>query len=296
MKITGAGRPPSLIATSAAPPSAAPTGPTLWAVSDLHIQYLANREVAAAITADHPGDWLIVAGDIGDPEDIDWLWSQLRPRFAGIGWVPGNHDLWVRSSSSTPDSEQRYRELVELARRHGVLTPDDPWPVLETDQGPRHLVLLLTLYDYSFLPPGQLDAPTALRSARDRGIVFTDEFLLRPGPYGTVDAWCRQRVAGSAARLDRLGPADRTILVNHYPLTDRPIGWYREPALGLWSGTRATQRWPWDYRASAVVYGHQHIPHHYREDGVDFHEVSLGYPRERGSRTWHPRAICPLLS
>lgn len=35
------------------------------------------------------------------------------------------------------------------------------------------------------------------------------------------------------------------------------------------------------HRATAVVFGHPHIPRTDRRDGVRFEEVSLGHPRER---------------
>jgi hypothetical protein len=58
----------------------------------------------------------------------------------------------------------------------------------------------------------------------------------------------------------------------------------RHPEFALWCGTTRTAEWHVRYRATAVVYGHLHIPRVTWEDGVRFVEASLGYPRE-----WQPR-------
>jgi hypothetical protein len=58
----------------------------------------------------------------------------------------------------------------------------------------------------------------------------------------------------------------------------------RYPEFALWCGSTRTAGWPVRYRATAVVYGHLHIPRVTWEDGVRFVEASLGYPRE-----WRPR-------
>jgi 3',5'-cyclic AMP phosphodiesterase CpdA len=114
--------------------------------------------------------------------------------------------------------------------------------------------------------------------------VCTDEHLLFPDPYATRAEWCRVRVAESARRLDAIDPTLPTVLVNHWPLTRLPTRVLRYPEFALWCGTEATADWHVRYRATAVVYGHLHIPRVIVEDGVRFVEASLGYPRE-----WKPR-------
>jgi 3',5'-cyclic AMP phosphodiesterase CpdA len=91
-------------------------------------------------------------------------------------------------------------------------------------------------------------------------------------------------VAVSARRLDAIDPTLPTVLVNHWPLTRLPTRVLRYPEFALWCGTEATADWHVRYRATAVVYGHLHIPRVIVEDGVRFVEASLGYPRE-----WKPR-------
>lgn len=139
---------------------------------------------------------------------------------------------------------------------------------------------LFLLYDYSFLPPGVADAGAALALAETAGVVCSDEFLLHPDPYPTRADWCLARVAATEARLAACDPAMPTLLVNHFPLIRKPTEVLRHQEFALWCGTAASADWPVRYRASAVVYGHLHIPRTIHADGVRHQEVPLGYPRE----------------
>jgi hypothetical protein len=110
------------------------------------------------------------------------------------------------------------------------------------------------------------------------GIMMADEMLLVPDPYSDRGAWCAARVAGTAARLAALPPEYATVLVNHYPLEREHALLPRIPRFTPWCGTRRTAGWHNRFRAVAVVYGHLHLPRQFEQDGVQFHEVSLGYP------------------
>lgn len=256
----------------------------LWATSDLHVTYQDNREVVKAIAAPDPADWLVVAGDIGEKfADVEWTLAQLSGRFAQVVWTPGNHELWTtKDDPNQARGEMRYKQLVELCRGLGVLTPEDPYAVFEGDGGPVTVCPLFLSYDYSFRPPGATDVESALAIAREAGVVCTDEYFLHPDPYPSRDAWCRARVAETEERLARVsGP---TVLINHYPLVRDPMFVLRYPEFALWCGTELTADWHKRFNAVEMVYGHLHIPRTTHYDGVRFDEVSLGYPRE-----WKPR-------
>src|SRR3546814_13614286 len=70
-----------------------------------------------------------------------------------------SHELWTVASEGPEAARgvERYARLVAIARAHGVVTPEDPfpeWPGRLPD-GVRRLpiVPLFLLYDYSFRPP-----------------------------------------------------------------------------------------------------------------------------------------------
>jgi 3',5'-cyclic AMP phosphodiesterase CpdA len=256
-------------------------GPSLLAVSDLHVSHQGNAEIVEAIRPEHEDDWIIVAGDVADKvADIRDALAMLRQRFARVLWAPGNHELWTRPDDPVQlRGQARYEHLVELCRDLGVDTPEDPYPSWDGPGGPVAVVPLFLLYDYSWRWPGStLD--TAMDYARDSGVVATDEWLLHPDPYPTRAHWCRHRVQTTLARLGAL-PADLpTVLASHWPLHRGPTRMLRYQQFAMWCGTDLTADWHQRFRAVAAVSGHLHIPLTLDFDGVRFEEVSLGYPRE----------------
>ncbi|MFC7331341.1 metallophosphoesterase family protein [Marinactinospora rubrisoli] len=256
------------------------------AVSDLHVAFPENRRIAAEIEPRSAADWLIVAGDVAErAADVEWALRRLRDRFAVVVWVPGNHELWTpREDPVRLAGEERYRYLVDMCRRIGVLTPEDPYPVFTGAGGPVTVAPLFLLYDYTFRVAGTSTKEESLARAHEAGVVCSDEFLLRPDPYPSRDAWCRARVEWTRARLEECDPELPTVLVNHFPLVREPTRVLRYPEFAQWCGTELTADWHLRYRAAAVVYGHLHIPRTTWYDGVRFEEVSIGYPRERRGR------------
>jgi len=265
-------------------------GPRLLAISDLHVAYDANREIVSGLRPTSDGDWLIVAGDVGEVlGDVEWALRHLSERFAKVIWTPGNHELWTpRPDPVRLRGEHRYRRLVEMCRAMGVVTPEDPYPVWRGPGGPVTVAPLFVLYDYTFRPAGTRTKEEALKRAYDAGVVCTDEFQLYPDPHPTRDAWCEVRLAETERLLDARDTTLPTVLVSHFPLVRDPTMVLRHPEFALWCGTERTADWHRRFNAVAAVYGHLHIPRTTWYDGVRFEEVSLGYPRE-----WEPRGGVP---
>lgn len=262
--------------------------PRLLAISDLHVGHPKNRALIEGMPAGRPGDWLIVAGDVGERfHDIEWALGTLAARYDRVVWVPGNHELWTRRVDPvTARGEELYKLLVEMCQGLGVVTPEDPFPTWGGPDGPVTVAPLFVGYDYSFLPDGALTKEDGLEVAYRTGIVCSDERLLHPDPYPSREDWCWARVALTEARLaTELDPAIPAVLVNHYPLIREPTTILRYPQFAQWCGTTRTADWHTRFNVAAVVYGHLHIPRVTWHDGVRFEEVSVGYPRE-----WERRA------
>ncbi len=256
----------------------------LLAISDLHVSHRDNEPLLDRVRTDDPDDWLLVVGDVAERTDdvLDTL-RRLRTRFARLIWVPGNHELYTTSKDPLQlHGLARYEYLVAECRHLGVLTPEDPYPLFDAGDGsaPVRVVPMFLLYDYTFRPDGTATKFSALALARERNVVATDEFLISPEPYPTLDAWGRARVEATRRRLDALDPAEATVLVNHWPLRREPTDALTYPEFALWCGTVETADWHLRYRAACCVYGHLHIPRTTWYDGVRFEEVSVGYPRE----------------
>lgn len=249
----------------------------LLAISDLHLGHEANR-LALSSVSDHHQDWLIVAGDVGETfAHMELAWRTLVPRFGRIFWTPGNHELWS-GGPGEPRGVARYEAYVDLCRRFGVITPEDPF---ETWPGDRRTVIapVFTLYDYSFRPDDVPEAD-AVAWAREGGVLCSDERLLSPEPYDTRGEWCRARVAITRTRLDRIAQDAPAVLVSHFPLRYDLARPPRIPRFSIWCGTRLTEGWDRRYRASVLVSGHLHLRSTLMRDGIRCEEVSLGYPRE----------------
>lgn len=271
---------------------------TLFAVSDLHVDHRENRDVVEQLRPENDSDWLVVCGDVADLHaNFQWALRLLRERFEKVIWVPGNHELHTHPDDPAQlRGERRYRHLVELCRRMGVTTPEDPYPIWDGRDGPVRVAPLFLLYDYTFGRNVGSTREEALQRAYDAGVVCVDEFLLHPDPYPTRQAWCDARVREAERRLSEGDPRIPTVLVNHFPLLAAPTDVLRHPEFAQWCGTVRTADWHLRFGAAVVVYGHLHIPRTTWHDGVRFEEVSLGYPRERkhrGTSPYEPRRILP---
>ena len=211
-------------------------------------------------------DWLIVAGDVADGQaGIEWALRLLAERFGEVVWVPGNHELLHPP-----------RRPAAAARRAPLLAPGRALPQARRhhSRGPLPGLGRARRPGRCWRPSscstttrfGRNVAPTkaeALRRAHEAGVVCVDEFLLHPDPLpeprGLVrGAGRRDRTAGCAATSTRHLP---TVLVNHFPLIAdadpgaspsrvRPVVRHRARPR---TGTAASD-------ATAVVYGHLHIP------------------------------------
>lgn len=260
----------------------------LLAISDLHLGHRANREALATL-GEFPDDWLIVAGDVGESAaHLELALRELTPRFQQVLWTPGNHELWSpRHATERTRGEPRYDELVEICRRLGAISPEDPYPRWPDDPD-TFIAPMFLLYDYTFRPDGALTKEQGLELAYDKGIVCRDEALLHPDPHASIEEWCWARIEATQRRLAARDPALPVVFLTHYPLVREPTRVLRYPLFAQWCGTTLTSDWHLRFNAAAVVYGHLHIPRVTWYDGVRFEEVSLGYPREWRRRNTQP--------
>ncbi|NUT35305.1 MAG: metallophosphoesterase [Hamadaea sp.] len=269
------------------------TAATLYATSDLHVGYDENRRLFEKIRPTSSGDWLIVAGDVGERfDDVAEVLTLAAERFETVIWAPGNHELWTPPDDPVQSrGAHRYEQLVQHCRTIGVRTPDDEYAIWRGAGGPALIAPLFVLYDYSFRMPGMETKAAALEHAYATGIVCNDEKWLHPDPYPSREEWCWARVAYTRERLEACDPALPVVFVSHFPLVRHPTDVLRYPQFAQWCGTELTADWHVRYRAAAAVYGHLHIPRLTWQDGVPFQEVSLGYPREWKARSDTPPPI-----
>lgn len=255
----------------------------IFAVSDLHLNYEENRQALLTIPP-HPGDWLLLAGDVGHGRThLEFALETLLPQFSQLVWVPGNHDLWtLPQEAGSPQGklmgQEKYWDLVTLCRNYGVLTPEDPYASVTIAGTPYTIAPLFTLYDYSFRP-AEVPLSDAVAWALEEGILCTDEFFLHPAPFSSRAEWCATRCSWTEQRLDNVPRDSKLLLINHFPLRQDLIR-IRIHRFGIWCGTTRTHIWHTKYNVAVVVTGHLHVRTTDVLDGVRFEEVSLGYPRQ----------------
>lgn len=267
----------------------------LFALSDLHVGYEANRNALEAMGS-YPDDWLILCGDIGETDHhLDFTFSCLAPKFKQLIWVPGNHELWTHPHDPLQlKGEAKYLRLVELARKHGVLTPEDDFPIFNCEGKKYILAPLFTLYDYSFGPDG-LSPEQAIEWALEEDISCADEFYLRPDPFPSKYDWCRSLCLKAEKKLAAVDPSLPIVIVNHFPLRLDLVKIPAIPRFVIWCGTRRTENWHKQFNVEVVVSGHLHLRSTKWRDGVRFEEVSLGYPRQWSRELRADAYLCEIL-
>ncbi|EGR49682.1 uncharacterized protein TRIREDRAFT_121500 [Trichoderma reesei QM6a] len=269
----------------------------LYAISDLHLAHPLNASAWDLLRPKPPGAGLILAGDIGESAThLIKAFERAKACFTHVFWVPGNHELYSVSPAVAKHpadrlrGEAKYNALVELARQHGVLTPEDDWMLWRQPDGVDVVVaLVFTLYDYSFRP-ADISREQALEWAMEENVWATDEALLHPDPYSSRDEWCTKlcdRWELKFAEYARRYPNVKFVIVNHWPLREDLIFIPKIPRFTLWCGTKRTRNWAEgghfgaDYGgAEVVVTGHLHVRRTDIKEGVRYEEVSLGYPRQ----------------
>ncbi len=255
---------------------------TIKAISDLHLASAANRDALLELP-DFGDDWLIVAGDVAERfEHMQLAFATLTRKFAKVFWVPGNHDLWaIPEERGAPAlaGEERYQALVQCARDHGIVTPEDPYETWTGPGGPTVVAPLFLLYDYSFRPD-HVSRDEVVAWAREEGAVCADEMFLNHAPFESRDHWCERRCEETERRLSEIPDGMPTILINHFPMRSDLIHIPRAPRFTPWCGTRRTEDWHIRFNARVVISGHLHTRRTDWRDGTRFEEVSLGYPRQ----------------
>jgi predicted phosphodiesterase len=116
----------------------------IFTVSDIHIDFAENdRWISHLSSNDYVDDTLILAGDISDSETrIARCFEHLARRFKFVFYVPGNHDIWIKSQTQS-DSIDKFFQLLDLAQQSGIQT--EPKRLNGTT-----IIPLFSWYDLSF--------------------------------------------------------------------------------------------------------------------------------------------------
>ena len=235
---------------------------TIWASSDLHINYPQNWDWWRQLSAEaYQNDWLILAGDVHhELEPTLTLLRSLVPKFERVFFVPGNHDLWLQPNDPAR-SMLKFEQLLACLHTEGVYTQ----PYLTDTVG---IVPLFSWYDYSFGQPSR----TLRRAWQDyqhckweRNMAeLTQYFLSLQPPPEHIPSKTIISFSHFMPRRDLLpakGPKIVEMLL---------------PVLGSNAIDVQARAWGSQYH----IYGHHHLNRSVHIDGVFYCNNAFGYPQE----------------
>ncbi len=226
-------------------------------------------------------DWIIIAGDISNKiEHIHFAFEQFTGKFEKVIWVPGNHDLWIKSGDEEmPSSEEKYDLLIKICREYNVVSPEDEYIQYKNGQSVYYIVPAFLLYDYSYAPEN-IDSECAVNWAVEENVLCSDEIFIVTKEHVHISDWCKQRILYTENRLEQLDSSIPIVLINHFPLLENLVKCDSHPRFKIWCGTTQTKNWHMKYNIKKVVYGHLHTPSSDIIDDTFFEEVSVPYPVE----------------
>ena len=122
----------------------------ILATSDIHTHYAKNKNWLIGLSdADYQQDILILAGDIThDLEELRKAFEIVRPKFAEVLFVPGNHDLWLSPKDQGLNSIDKFHRIMEFAIEQGIHTKPLHFDTFS-------IAPLFSWYDYSFGKPSE---------------------------------------------------------------------------------------------------------------------------------------------
>lgn len=260
----------------------------VFAWSDLHADYAANRErIAAAAGQGHREDALLVAGDVSDRLDtLERTLAQLRERFAEVFFVPGNHEAWLRGGGF-PDSQAKLERIEALCGELGVRTRP-----ARVGQG-EAAVWIVPLASWYERPEQGEDSLFVAKPGEDpTQSMWADDVLVR-WPDGDAGAAARRMLRGNEAHLARSYDAPVVSFSHFLPRREvmfrapeeqaaAPRQPDRHPAFNFSrvAGSLAIERQLRALGSRVHVYGHQHRNRDRLIDGVRYVSHCLGYPGE----------------
>ena len=237
----------------------------IFVTSDLHADFKENWELLENLDSiRHQGDALIVAGDVGHRlETIRATLGLLRSKFQRVFYMPGNHELWVRTEAQ--DSIEKFNQVLDLCDELDVETR--PARV-----GSYHIVPLFSWYDDS-LDTGEPADPEELEGWGDFA------FCTWPAGLGKV---CDHFIEMNRSRVRAYdGPV---ISFSHFlPRRDLlpETNFLRFKGLPKVAGSDSLERQIRELGSQIHAFGHSHINCDRVIEGIRYVQNAVLYPKER---------------
>lgn len=264
----------------------------IFALSDIHVGYELNFDWIRNLSkSEYQNDGLILAGDVcHNLERFKRAMAELQARFAGVFFVPGNHELWLRPPIFR-DSVQKFWHVIETCERLGIRCRPQKVGADSSCNG----IWVVPLFSW-YVRPGEGDGSLYIsRPGEDPNAVqWTDDYFIRWPNFGgeltAAEYFLRINVDYISRRLDAPvisfshflpraelmfpTPAEK----NRLKPSPEPARWFNFSRV---AGTCGLERQIRQLGARVHVYGHQHRNRDLEIEGVRYVSHCLGYPNER---------------
>ncbi len=278
----------------------------ILAVSDIHADYRQNLAWASQLSdSDYTDDVLLVPGDISHNGDLlQQTLSCMRPKFAEIFFMPGNHDLWIRRQDYR-DSLAKLQALVQLCRSLDIHMK--PKKILLKNSTAVWIVPLFSWYEkpeescHSLYVPKKGEDPALPMWVDDKSIVWdgldgsthAGAYFLKLNEPVLVHSYDDAPVISFSHFLPRrelmFPSADEHHLRAPHIKDPQPRFNFSRVA-----GTSLLDKQIRRLGSAVHIYGHQHRNRTRRIDGITYMSCCLGYPRERKEGRIHNHEQLPL--
>ena len=263
------------------------------ALSDLHTDYHENMQLVQSLSdADYLSDALIIAGDISHDTDLFARTIQsLRPKFAHIFFVPGNHDLWLRSNAHK-NSMEKFHCLQRLCEALGVLTR----PARLNGAGDASGVWIVPLHSWYEKPEESPHSLYVPKKGEDPSLrMWFDERAVKWPALQGGESPARHflslndthMIVGCGAPVISFShflPRKELMFMTAEEISGLPVP-LKDPQpkfnFSRVAGCSQLDRQIRKLGSAVHVYGHQHRNRERRIEGVRYVSHCLGYPRER---------------
>jgi predicted phosphodiesterase len=247
----------------------------IFAVSDLHTDFAENRRRLQQLSSTrYLQDVVVVAGDIADSlQIIAWTLRLLRSKFSKVFYVPGNHELWVRSASH--DSIEKFHQILSLCDEIGIFTRP-------ARAGEIWIIPLFSWYDAGFDEDNTADVTTLEGWADFYFCKWPDKIRSVSDYFLKINEPNIMAYNGPVITLSHFLPR-RELLP--------PVSQLSFKGLPLVAGATSLDRQIRGLNSAIHVFGHSHINRDQVIDGVRYVHHAFGYPTEEGSSKYHPKQI-----
>ncbi len=237
----------------------------VFAVSDVHIDYIENRKWLFGISGnDFKDDILILAGDITNNISVTIkALVYLKKCFREVLFIPGNHDIWVNHSNNNRNSIDNFELLKKISANCGIKMEPFHFNGLS-------IVPLLGWYDYSFGQPSRkiydiwIDYAACEWPAGYNEKSITDHFISLNEPFLNVKNDFIISFSHFVPRID--------VMPSFIPIHKRIL----YPVLGTDLLEKQIRR----LGSKIHIYGHSHVNTRGFIGNIEYINNAYGYPSE----------------